>query len=234
MASLEKQLAEVVGADFPDVVRPVGETFSRFARETPHATAVVSAYQPANLLPLPNDEPATQSSGCLRWTYSQLKRRSDLLAQALTARGVSKGMPIGCALYSGAEYAIVAWTAFIMHCPLVLFSPMLPPDVREIQHMLKLAQPAVLLVPDESFAKKIEPLLQPPVLSNPIKILASSSANDNKASDWLPLADLLKPSSHIKEHPTLKVTAEYDLGFKDVASVFFSSGRCRPYSSLVH
>lgn len=233
MAALEKQLAEVVGADFPDVVRPLGETLLRFARETPHATAVVSASQKANLLPLPDDEPATQSLGCLRWTFCQLKRRSDLLIQALRARGISKGMPIGCALFSGAEYAVVAWTAFIMHCPLVLFSPTLPTNVREIQHMLKLTQPAVLIVPDESFAQNIEPSLQLPVMNAAIKILASSNANDKKLSDWLSLADLLGPSSRIKEHPRVEVTAEHDLGFKDVAVVFFSSGRCHCLLSLV-
>ena len=234
MASPEQQLAEVFGADFPDVVRPVGETFARFARETPHAIAVVSAYQPANLLPLSNDELATQSSGCLRWTYSQLKRRSDLLAKALMARGVSEGMPIGCALYSGAEYALVVWTAFTMHCPLVLFNPALPTNVREIQHMLKLTQPAVLIVPDESFALQIEASLQLPVINTAIKILASSNATDNKANDWLSLANLLNPSGYNNGHPRVKVTADHRLGFDDVAVVFFTSGRRPSYSSLLH
>ena len=222
MISEKSQLSEAIGPHCPQPPS-IRETFLKIAERSPHAIAVVSAYLPANLLPL-DGEDLSGKNGYLRWTYTQLKTRAVLLAHFLSARGISKGMPIGCLLVHGAEYALVAWTATIMRCPIVLLNPKTVSNVREMQYMLDLSQPAVLFVPDDASAIQLEEVLQTCAKKPALKILASVHNKSNLPADYLLLESLFRDLPQANGNASMVSFAEDDPEDDELALIAFSSG----------
>ena len=123
------------------------------AEEHPDQLAIISTYQkPIDLPGLEADLSQTR----LSWTYKQLSRCAESLADRMTSLGLVRGTPILLVSGNCAEWALFCWTSIMLECPFVTLDPASVANPEEIQHMLRVVCPGVVAVENEGLAAGLE------------------------------------------------------------------------------
>ena len=123
------------------------------AEKHPDQIAVISVHQKP--IDLPGLE-ADLSEARLSWTYKQLNRCSENLADRLTSLGLVRGTSILLVTGNCAEWVLFCWTSIMLECPFVTVDPAVVANPDEIQHMLRVVCPGVLVAENEDLAAGLE------------------------------------------------------------------------------
>lgn len=225
MIAEELHFAEAEGEKLPDDVQNeplLLEKLTNSVKQHPNHVAIVSAHQPGNLLPLDSHAPDFGGK-YVRWTYSQLQERVDLLASSLASYGVLPGMSIVCALHNRAEFVLAMWTSFNMGCPFMGLNPTATSNTKEFGYILGLTQPAVIMVENESLATQLESSLPEAFAKVAIKIAASSADAVQRPSGWYGFHELVFGPAPPRPD-TLPPMVMPDFGFDAVQVIMFTSG----------
>src|ERR1700760_4711273 len=133
-------LSEDYSANLPDYIPTCWERFQYFVHNHSESLAVVAIHQPANLYGVPNidlDHDNYQQKPYLRWTYGGLGAAVDVMANALSALGVQKGMTLFTVVPNGAEYLLCLFVANKLGCAFTPLSSRNFVNVEEITHLIK-------------------------------------------------------------------------------------------------
>ena len=81
----------------------------------------------------------------VQWTYADLDRGARRLATALNRTTHIERRPIAALIHNQAEWALLYWAAAYLHSPFVPINPKTATRTEEINHMLDLVGPVVLV-----------------------------------------------------------------------------------------
>ncbi|EMC95189.1 hypothetical protein BAUCODRAFT_123657 [Baudoinia panamericana UAMH 10762] len=175
------------GDDWPDAPLPIWRQLSLTAARFPDKLALVCRHQPPGLHGI-QSLPAKD----LRWTYGQLLTAVDLLCIALQRHGISEGMSLVTFLSNGAEFPLAFWAAHKLRCPFIPLDPknLINPD--EAEHLVSIAQVALVVMDDPQAAAWFDSLHVPsdcPIL----KVIAGKTC----PIGWISFAELLAASEEV-------------------------------------
>ncbi|KKK23173.1 hypothetical protein ARAM_002144 [Aspergillus rambellii] len=136
-------------------------------RRNPHSLAVISTHQPAGHLAsvVPRDDKVDDQHvtrySCLGWTYSQLHRTSLQLLGGMLANGTQPNSTILMLIPNGGEYALLLWTSVLLRLTYACVDPSLlePSKNQELQAILDLVNPSLVVVRDSAGALALDALL---------------------------------------------------------------------------
>ena len=215
--TLQPQLAETVGPPCTGAPQPLRSLFTNAARKHPTNTAVASLYQQC-MPALPNESRTVTES--LVWTYKQLDETSDLLAAAFHERGIRKEMRIAAFLFNSAELALLFWTSLKLGAIFVPLDARSVSRQEEVQHYIKVVEPAVLVVGDESEAAILQ---QNNALDLPDSVLQLLANSERPVPDgWTCLHDILIEARLMGSVGQIEEVQNDTM--KDVILIVFTSG----------
>ena len=162
------------------------------------------------------------AKGCIRYTFQELHQHASSLAATLYMQGLRPQQTFATFLPNSAEFAIALLAAAILNVSLVPLDPRSLTRPDEVQHQLRIIQPAALLVSDERFAETLDRLSSAEAYKSCLKILLRCGSGITPG--WLCLEDLLgarpKQSAFAPIEPEIKsVDVE-----NDIALMIFTSG----------
>ncbi len=211
-------LAEAEGPPCPGTPQPLRSLFAKAAHNYPGNTAVAALHQqPMHGVPV-------LSSGVnenLAWTYEQLDRAADHLANAFYNRGLRRGMRVAVFLFNSAEWALLFWSS------LKLGATFVPLDARsvsrqgEAQHYMKVVKPAVLVVEDNSAAEILQRNNALDLEQSVLRFVAHSDGPFPEG--WRPLHSFIGEALALKTRDEdIKGTRDEEM--QDVILIVFTSG----------
>ncbi|KAL4784962.1 hypothetical protein BJX76DRAFT_367259 [Aspergillus varians] len=158
--SSSHQPAELDGGPLPNEPS-VFLHIERGLRQSPHGLAVISTPQPPeHLLPLVGKP--SHDEACLAWTYTQLHRAALRLASGMLAHGAQHNTTLLMLIPNGVEYTVLLWTAVILRVTIVPAELSLLEDTKhgELQEMIRLVKPAVIVVQGARDAEVVDVALR--------------------------------------------------------------------------
>ena len=216
-------LAEATGPDQPERATSYS-LIMEHVQNTPDQVALICSHEPHDLYPIPDDanRPVEQQR-CLHWTYAELHRRSEVFANVLSARGLTKGMRCAALLSNGAAASLGLWTALMMGCPWVPLNPNAVANAEEIQYMLRLTEASSLLVNDAQLAMDVEKAAPEQLRKISLKIVASKGSANICPDGWVYLSDLLSEFVSVQS-PVSGADFASKVQLSDLAIIVFTSG----------
>ena len=216
--AMQKQLAEASGPLCTGPPQPLRAMFTSAARKYPENTAVTSLYQ--RCMPgVCNESPNTKDH--LSWTYQQLDEASNLLATVLRTRGIGKGMRIAAFLFNSAEWALLFWSSLKLGAVFVSLDARSVARQEEVQHYLRVIEPAVLVVGDDSAAATIQ---RNNALDLPDSVLRLVVSSGKPILDkWASLHDILVKAGS-KDKKGVPIDEVQLDTMEDVVLIVFTSG----------
>lgn len=179
------RLSEAHGGQLPTSIPLLHNQLHDSAREHADKIAIISKHQSNALY----DDSRT-AKGCLRWSYGPLESILICMSDALTGKGVKKGMPIATFMPLGIELILIAWAVIRLGCPFVPMSPGSLSNKDDVCHMLKTAGVKVVVVDGLEVRQSISSILNELRHETTLRIVASRTPQGPE-SEWVSLDHLL-------------------------------------------
>ena len=208
-----QQLSESTGPPFADE-ESVWSVVQKSLLAAPDRLAIASLHQPSSLYDIPNSP--RPGRGGLRWTNSSLQLAVDRFSEVLRKNGIQKGHAIGTLLTNGVESYIVFLSALRVGAVYIPINLKCFPE--EINHILDLTKPSMLIVQDEALVQKVTPSVE---RSDSLHMKVVIDAGPSTKSSWLSFGDLMDPE-YTRTMPTIK-DRKPQFG-NDIILVLFTSG----------
>jgi acyl-CoA synthetase (AMP-forming)/AMP-acid ligase II len=187
-------LAECYGEPLTNLEHNLWDLFANAAEAHPQHEAVVCLWQasPVTENHAPNRQGTTSIEGDqainhqdpvpLRWSYSELRLRSESLAMWLQGQGCHAGMRLATVLWNSAEWTLCFWTAARLGMVFVPLDPRLM--ATDDAYLLDAADPAILVVQDSEEEASMQ--MHVPVALARIKLRISCSQRPSEGWTSLP------------------------------------------------
>ncbi|KAM0350982.1 hypothetical protein ACHAPU_002760 [Fusarium lateritium] len=156
----------------------------------------------------------------LRWTYKELQTAVDRCAASLLRLGASPKTPLATFLGNQVEFIVISWAAHKLGCPLVPINPRTLSHPEEIEHLLKIAKVAIVVLHDAEKSR----LLDLPRYGINTKIFISGASPDES---WTPFSTLMEQGSVLD-------TVEERRNPKDPVTILFTSGTTSKPKGVPH
>nr|POF01368.1 putative acyl-coa synthetase yngi [Quercus suber] len=165
----------------------------------------------------------TQTSGCLRWTFSELMQASHVLARSLFAAGIRPGMKIVAYLSNCAEFHVVFRAALELNCTFVPLNPASANNTAEVNNIFDIIKPSVLVTQDAKTAEMITNCSTESVNSLKLRLIAMGSSDDSSRikPSWVHLESFITESK-LDQHKSTSVDVKREAN--DVVLVLMTSG----------
>lgn len=211
-------LAEAEGPPCGSIPQPLRSLFAEAAVKYPNNTAVASLYQqPVHGLHCL----LAADTGTLIWTYGQLEKAADLLAISLYDQGIRKGMRIAAFLFNSAEWALLFWSSLKLGAIFVPLDARSVSRQEEAQHYLKVVDPAVLVVADNSAAAILQRQNALDVPESVLRMVASPDGPFHQG--WIPLHSRVEEAVMSKTRLEEIYEPQND-DMQDIVMTIFTSG----------
>ncbi|KAL8708367.1 MAG: hypothetical protein Q9220_006747 [cf. Caloplaca sp. 1 TL-2023] len=151
------------------------------------------------------DDPTVARNGAtisdIVWTYAELRTKADTLASRLFAFGVRKGDKIAAFLDNRAEWALLFWVSVRLDAVFVPMNPRMITAKEEVNHVLTVIKPIVLVVLDGVEAVKVEVSAGDLVASVGIRIVLDQSSHTPTMNTWTTMRSVIHNNVHNPEIP---------------------------------
>ncbi|KAK3324871.1 hypothetical protein B0H66DRAFT_106255 [Apodospora peruviana] len=213
-----KHLSECPGEKLVNLDRTLWDMFSKAAVDRPNNDAIVSMWQTDTTTTPPSDGPYRDADNpeYLRWSYSELYKRSIVLSSWLQKRGCELRTRVAAFLWNSAEWGLFLWTSAKLG---MVYAPLDPRLLAsEGTFFLEATSPAVVVAQDAAEAAALESHLPKDSSSIIVRIQCSG---DIAVAGWTLLREIWAG----------KTTAEADIVHErgnassgDTALIVFTSG----------
>lgn len=211
------QIAESVGKPLTDRPESMRDILNKTAKAHAGNVAIVSLYQTPSAQLFDTLE---TSKEYVEWTYGELNDKAEQLASSLSAKGVRRGARVAVFIFNSAELALLFWASVKLGATLVPLDPRTTPRKELVHHYLKVIQPTVLVVVDETVAQALEQSNSSDLKRITLKITLQSQARDDSA--WYPLKVLA--DKYQVNGDTAALESQMVSGVEDVVLIVFTSG----------
>ncbi|KAL8825140.1 MAG: hypothetical protein Q9170_007915, partial [Blastenia crenularia] len=237
MSSHEKKasLAYLIGDEPPRPLPHLWSCFVDIARGNPRHTAVKSLDK-SNA----QQEIDSQTRTGVEWTYDKLCAKVETLAVALFQLGIRKGNAIAAFLDNRAEWALFFWVSIRLDVVFVPLNPRMIGSESEVNHVLRVTHPHVLVVLNEDDAKDLERTAPDHMANIPLRIMLSQPGH-NLVNEWSRLTTLwnatesLDSDENVMQHTAvgkLHVPAPCNALDQDMSIMFTSGTTSLPKASV--
>lgn len=211
MPSASQKLAEAHGGELNTEPRSLWQLLQEGVEKNPDGLALACPQHPSKYLsPSPNG-----TNGChaaeaddvnnhLKWTYSQLSQKAELLADRIQGLGASvQGAAVVPFLASGPEWALWFWAAAKLNMPIadvdpkVLFTDTATPRAKETQDAyIKALRPHIVVVHDDIAAVVYDETSGRNNQTPALRIIADSSSTlagplNQRSEGWVTLNEII-------------------------------------------
>lgn len=191
------------------------QLFQDVVNARPNATALIAKHQSPSAFRWVGSQ--HHDKEYVQWTYADLDRGARRLAAALNSLVHIERRPIAALINNQAEWALFYWAAAYLHSPFVPINPKIGTRTEEINHMLDLVGPVVLVTADLTIAAQLEHSLSEKLMSSiKTKITLSKQLGETQ-QEWKLLAEVM--SGEVTPPHTPDV-----VGAKDTIVILFTSG----------
>ncbi|KAL8668912.1 MAG: hypothetical protein Q9168_006479, partial [Polycauliona sp. 1 TL-2023] len=188
-------LAESVGQEPQEPIPHLWTRLTDHAVNNGNSPAVKSLYQPVAVDGEANTKPTTEVSS---WTYHELHQKATTLAAHLFDLSVRKGDAIAVFLDNQAEWVLLYWASIRLDAVFVPLNPRVMKSKEEVNHILRVTKPRVVVVADSNAAKELQVVATKLTASVPIKMVVDS--NDNSLNNgWTSIDTSTATLTHAKD-----------------------------------
>lgn len=181
----------------------------------PNATALIAKHQSPSTFRWVGSQHT--DNDYVQWTFADLDRGARRLATALNRLAHIERRPIAALVNNQAEWALFYWASAYLHSPFVPINPKVVTRTEEINHMLDLVGPVVVVSADLHIAAQLEQSLSEKLMASiPIRIVLSQSGGETALS-WEPLANVMSGDPTPPDTPDV-------VGADDTMVILFTSG----------
>ncbi|KAL8732812.1 MAG: hypothetical protein Q9181_003814 [Wetmoreana brouardii] len=178
--------ADLCGDDLPEPLPHVWTRLTEHAQKIANRPAVKSFNQSSK--PTGKQRPAAEK--VLVWTYADLYNKVNALAASLYLAGVRKGAAIVAFLDNRVEWALLFWVSVRLDAVFVPLNPRTIRSADELNHVLHVTKPAVLVVAQQSDAEELEQIAGDQTARISTRIILSPFQKGLKSS-WTLMNSLL-------------------------------------------
>lgn len=181
----------------------------------PNATALIAKHQSPSTFRWVGSQHT--DNDYVQWTFADLDRGARRLATALNRLAHIERRPIAALVNNQAEWALFYWASAYLHSPFVPINPKVVTRTEEINHMLDLVGPVVVVSADLHIAAQLEQSLSEKLMASiAIRIVLSQSGGET-AFSWEPLANVMSGDPTPPDTPDV-------VGADDTMVILFTSG----------
>ena len=209
------QVSESVGEPLTHPPESMRDILNKTAKAHAGNVAIASLYQSLK----PSDTLDT-SKEYVEWTYGELNEKAGQLASSLTAKGVRRGARFAGFIFNSAELALLFWASVKLGATFVPLDPRTTPRKELIHHYLRVIQPTVLVVVDETVAEALEQSNSSDLQGITLKVTLQSQGRVDSA--WYPLKVLMDGDQLNGDTAALELQGAD--GVEDVVLIVFTSG----------
>ncbi|KAL8769576.1 MAG: hypothetical protein Q9209_004508 [Squamulea sp. 1 TL-2023] len=131
------------------------------------------------------------------WTFSELHGQAERLAATLFGLGLRKGDNIAAFLDNRAEWALLCWASVRLDATFVPLNPRVIQSKDEVNHVLHVAKPRMVVVLDHNDARGFERVASSLVTEVSIRVVVTSTRN-GLYNEWATLSTIMSLSMRAK------------------------------------
>ncbi|KAH8897277.1 acetyl-CoA synthetase-like protein [Thozetella sp. PMI_491] len=197
--------SELLGEAAIDVDKSYWSLFFEAAEKHPEREAVVSLWQ---------NDPNDPEKG-LRWTYADILRLSEKVAQWLASKGCRPGQTLAAFLENSAEWALFLWATARLG---MTFVPLDPLSLKnDGAFLVRSVSPSVIVLSDQDSITTFQAVARSALPTGTICISSTSCPPEG----WVAIQDIINaPAEGLAEKPP----SLYDQVNNAPAIIFFTSG----------
>ncbi|KAM5346387.1 hypothetical protein ACJ41O_009392 [Fusarium nematophilum] len=216
------QLSEVLGHPIPDLHLTLWDLFSSAATSYPDRDAIVSMWQPSEDAST-QQTPNGSHDSYLRWSYSQLRHKTDQLVESLLQLGCRPGMRLAVVLCNSAEWGLFFWAAARLRMAFVPIDAAAP--ARDANALIASVRPHVVVVQDAEGAAALDLSSETATADPGLRIICTGE----DFHGWVKLCDVSAPKEEEEQQGAAvsdPVVEEVDGAEEDdqAALIVFTSG----------
>ncbi|KAL8950727.1 MAG: hypothetical protein Q9222_003246, partial [Ikaeria aurantiellina] len=188
-------LADIVGDEPAEPLPHLWTRLCELARD--NGPAVKSLGQPIDTTLTEGETTASD----VVWTYADVQAKADTLAARLFAIGVRKDDRVAAFLDNRSEWALLFWMSVRLDAVFVPLNPRMVTAEEEVNHVLKVIRPSVMVVLNGEEAIKVERSAADLVANTAIRIVIDQMNAGPTVNAWRTMRSVMHPS--VDEHAKL-------------------------------
>lgn len=181
----------------------------------PHATALIAKHQNPSTFRWIGSQNSDKSY--VQWTFAELDRGARRLATALNSLTPIERRPVAVLINNQAEWALFYWACAYLHSPFVPINPKTATRSEEINHMLELVSPVVLVSADLIIANQLEHSLSEKLMASISSRITLSNSIGATQREWCLLSEVMSGELTPPHTPDV-------VGPNDTIVILFTSG----------
>ncbi|KAF2173859.1 hypothetical protein M409DRAFT_48774 [Zasmidium cellare ATCC 36951] len=191
------------------------QLFQDVVNAQPNATALIAKHQSPRAFRWVGSQHVDKDY--VQWTYADLDRGARRLATALNRLTHIERRPIAALINNQVEWALLYWASAYLHSPFVPINPKIATRTEEINHMLDLVSPVVVITADLTIAGQLEQSLSEKLMSSIAVRMTLSTAGAETTNPWNLLSGVMSGDPTPPDTPDV-VAAD------DTIVILFTSG----------
>jgi acyl-CoA synthetase (AMP-forming)/AMP-acid ligase II len=181
----------------------------------PNATALIAKHQSPSKFRWVGSHHTEKEY--VQWTFADLDRGARRLATALNRLAHIERRPIAALINNQAEWALFYWATAYLHSPFVPINPKVAARAEELNHMLDLVGPVVLVTADLNIAAQLEQSLSEKLNASISTRITLSNAGPETVNTWSLLSDIMSGDPTPPDTPDV-------VAANDTIVILFTSG----------
>ncbi|CAK1367273.1 unnamed protein product [Cercospora beticola] len=191
------------------------QLFQETVSARPHATALIAKHQTPTTFRWVGSQ--NTDKNYIQWTFADLDRGARRLATTLNSITPIERRPIAALINNQAEWALFYWACAYLHSPFVPINPKTATRTDEINHMLELVAPVVIVTADLIIANQLEHNLTEKLMSSIGTRITLSNPVGATQREWRLLSDVMSGELTPPHTPDV-------IGANDTIVILFTSG----------
>ncbi|EME42367.1 acetyl CoA synthetase-like protein [Dothistroma septosporum NZE10] len=181
----------------------------------PNATALIAKHQSPTTFRWVGSQHV--DTAYVQWTFADLDRGARRLATALNRLTHIDRRPIAALINNQAEWALLYWASAYLHAPFVPINPKIATRTEELNHMLDLVGPAVLVSADLHIASQLEQSISEKLMASIDVRLTLSASGAETTQIWSLLGHVMSGEPTPPDTPDV-------MSADDTIVILFTSG----------